>query len=390
MEFIPYSCQSVSEDDIAAVAAALRSPFLTQGPAVPAFEEAFASLHKVGHAVTVSNATAALHIACLAMDIGPGSRVWTSPNTFLASANCALYCGAAIDFVDIDPRTRNMSVERLAEKLERARADGTLPDLVIPVDFSGLSCDLREMRDLADIYGFRILEDASHATGATYLGEPVGSRYADASVFSFHAVKILTTAEGGLVATNDPALARKLQLLRSHGMTREAGELETPADGPWYYEQQMLGYNYRMTDIQAALGLSQLQRLSAMQQARDARADRYDALLSGLPLRLPVRLADRQSAWHLYAIEVDPSEAPFGRLELFERMRAAQIGVNVHYIPVHTQPWYQRLGFRRGDFPAAEAYYDNAISIPLFPHMTDEQQDRVAEVIGDALKAGRG
>ena len=387
MSFIPYSCQNITEEDIAAVTAVMRSEFLTQGPSVPALEAAFAEVHGVAHAVAVSNATAGLHIACLALGVGPGSRVWTSPNSFLASANCALYCGATIAFVDIDPRTRNMSVAALEAKLVEAELAGALPDVVIPVDFSGLSCDLREMRVLADRYRFRILEDASHATGASYLGQPVGSRFADATVFSFHAVKIVTTAEGGLVTTQDAALARKLQLLRSHGMTREAGEMTLASDGPWYYEQIELGYNYRMTDLQAALGLAQMKRLDSMQAQRIARADRYDVLLAGLPLKLPTRLGDRVSSWHLYAVEVDTARTGATRRAVFERLRAAQIGVNVHYIPIHTQPYYRALGFKPGDFPAAETYYANAISLPLFPAMTDDQQDRVVAVLTQALGA---
>lgn len=386
MAFIPYSCQNITDDDIAAVTAVLRSEYLTQGPSVPALEAAFAEVHGVAHAVAVSNATAGLHIACLALGVGPGSRVWTSPNSFLASANCALYCGATIDFVDIDPHTRNMSVAALEAKLANAAAD-TLPDVVIPVDFSGLSCDLREMRALADRHGFRIIEDASHATGASYLGQPVGSRFADATVFSFHAVKIVTTAEGGLVTTQDAALARKLQLLRSHGMTREAAELTQLSDGPWYYEQIDLGYNYRMTDLQAALGLAQMKRLDSMHAQRIARADRYDRLLTGLALKLPTRLADRVSSWHLYAVEIDTARTNATRRTVFEQLRAAQIGVNVHYIPIHTQPYYRALGFKPGDFPAAETYYANAISMPLFPALTDEQQDRVVAVLRQALGA---
>ncbi len=385
--FIPYSCQQITEDDIAAVVAVLRSEYLTQGPAVPAFEEAFATRHGLAHAIAVSNATAGLHIACLALGVVPGSRVWTSPNTFLASANCARYCGATVDFVDIDPSTRNMSVAALADKLERARCDGTLPQVVIPVDFSGLPADLREMRELADRYGFRILEDASHATGAEYLGAPVGSRFADLSVFSFHAVKIVTTAEGGIVSTQDPALARQLRLLRSHGMTREPTELQQPSEGAWCYEQQLLGYNYRLTDVQAALGLSQLQRMDDMRARRQASADRYDRALAALPLRLPARLPDRRSSWHLYAVEIDATRTQAGRAAVFAHLRRAGIGVNVHYIPVHLQPYYAALGFRRGDFPAAEAYYRGAISLPLFPALTPVQQQHVVGTLAEALGA---
>ncbi|GGA11870.1 UDP-4-amino-4,6-dideoxy-N-acetyl-beta-L-altrosamine transaminase [Blastomonas marina] len=380
MAFIPYSRQQIEQADIDAVVEVLQSDFLTQGPAIERFEKDFAERHQVAHAVALSNATAALHIACLALGVGQGSRVWTSPNSFVASANCALYCGAEIDFVDIDPDSRNMSVERLREKLEGAKAEGTLPDVVIPVDFSGMPCDLEDIRALADEYGFRILQDASHATGAEYQGKPVGGQYADASVFSFHAVKIVTSAEGGMVTTQDAELAKKIALLRSHGVTRDADLLEHAPEGGWYYEQVDLGYNYRITDVQAALGASQLERIDTMQAERAARADRYDEILADLPLKLPKRFNDRSSAWHLYVVELT-DEAKCDRATLFAAMREAGIGVNVHYIPIHTQPHYERLGFARGDFPAAEAYYDRAITIPLFPAMTDEEQDRVAQVI---------
>ena len=385
MSTIPYSCQSITEDDIAAVSAVLRSEYLTQGPAIPAFEHAFAARHDVACAFAVSNATAGLHIACLALGVKPGSRVWTSPNSFLASANCALYCGGTVDFVDIDPRTRNMSVEALRGKLESADKTGTLPQVLIPVDFSGLPCDLREMRGLADHYGFRILEDASHATGASYLDRPVGSAWADATVFSFHAVKIVTSAEGGMVTTQDVTLAQRLRQLRSHGMTRDPKELERHSEGGWYYEQQSLGFNYRLTDLQAALGLSQLRRLDAMYARRAALADRYDELLSGLPVVTPVRLADRRSAWHLFVVELTGS-AQDTRDRVFAGLRAAGIGVNVHYIPIHTQPYYTRLGFRQGDFPVAESYYRKAVSLPLFPSMTEEQQDNVVQALRGLLQ----
>ncbi|WP_010408822.1 UDP-4-amino-4,6-dideoxy-N-acetyl-beta-L-altrosamine transaminase [Citromicrobium sp. JLT1363] len=380
MAFIPYSRQQIEQADIDAVVDVLKSDFLTQGPAIERFEKAFAARHQVAHAVSLSNATAALHIACLAMGVGPGSRVWTSPNSFVASANCALYCGAEVDFVDIDPGSRNMSVERLAEKLEQAEQGGALPDVVIPVDFSGMPCDLAEIRALADRYGFKILQDASHATGAQYQGKPVGGQYADATVFSFHAVKIVTSAEGGMVTTQDADLAKRIALLRSHGVTRDADLLEREPEGGWYYEQVDLGYNYRITDIQAALGASQLERIDTMQAERATRADRYDRILADLPLKLPKRFVDRTSAWHLYVVELT-DEAKCDRARLFAAMREAGIGVNVHYIPIHTQPHYERLGFKRGDFPASEAYYDRAITIPLFPAMTDEEQDRVAQVI---------
>ena len=380
MAFIPYSRQQIEKADIDAVVDVLQSDFLTQGPAIERFERTFAERHDVAHAIALSNATAALHIACLALGVGPGSRVWTSPNSFVASANCALYCGAEVDFVDIDPDSRNMSAAKLKDKLAAASSAGALPDVVIPVDFSGMPCDLAELRELADLYGFKILQDASHATGAAYRGRPIGGQYADATVFSFHAVKIVTSAEGGMVTTQDAGLAERIALLRSHGVTRDAQLLENEPDGGWYYEQVDLGYNYRITDVQAALGASQLERIDIMQAERAARADRYDELLADLPLRLPLRYNDRKSAWHLYVIELD-DEAQCDRATLFAAMREAGIGVNVHYIPIHTQPYYARLGFKRGDFPASEAYYDRAITIPLFPAMTDEEQDRVVQII---------
>lgn len=382
---IPYSCQNISEQDIEAVSKALRADFVTQGPAISAFEQAFAERHQTAYAVAVSNATAGLHIACLALGVGPDSRVWTSPNSFIASANCALYCGADVDFVDIDARTRNMSVTALAAKLQSARSAGRLPHVVVPVDFSGLACDLRAIRALADEYGFKILEDASHATGATYLERPVGSMFAHASVFSFHAVKIVTTAEGGIVTTQDEQLAHRLRLLRSHGMTRDPLDLERESEGGWYYEQQLLGFNYRMTDLQAALGLSQLARLEAMQSRREELAARYDRLLANLPVLLPPRLSDRRSSWHLYAIEIDETRTSKTRADVYKQLREAGIGVNVHYIPIHTQPFYARRGFKRGDFPASERYYERTISIPLFPALTDGQQEFVAQSVSRAL-----
>jgi UDP-4-amino-4,6-dideoxy-N-acetyl-beta-L-altrosamine transaminase len=384
---IPYSRQSVSEADIAAVVAVLRSDFLTQGPVLPAFERAFAETHAVPHAVAMSNATVALHLACLALGIGPGARVWTSPNSFVASANCALYCGATVDFVDIDPASRNLSVDALHNKLVRAEAAGKLPQLVIPVDFAGWPCDLREIRALADRYGFRILADASHATGAQYLGRPVGSALADATVFSFHAVKVITCGEGGMVTTHDATLAARLQALRSHGITRDTDTFDEPPEGPWVYEQQGLGHNARMTELQAALGLSQLQRLPAMQARREALAQRYDELLAPLPLVRPTRLPDRLPSWHLYAVEIDPARTSVSRASVFAALRKAGIGVNVHYIPIHTQPHYRAMGFRAGDFPAAEAYYARALSLPLFPGLTAPQQDLVVTVLRHALAA---
>ncbi len=393
MQIIPYATQSIDETDLQAVQEVLTSGWLTQGPTGPRFEEAFAERHAVAHAVSVSNATAGLHIACLALGAAPGKVVWTSPNSFVASANCALYCGAEVDFVDIDPVTRNMSVSALTAKLAQADREGSLPALVIPVHFSGLPCDLAPMRSLADRYGFKLLEDASHGVGASYDGQPIGSRYADASVFSFHPVKIITTGEGGMVTTQDAALARRLQLLRSHGITRTPGEmaLDGPPHGPWYYEQATLGFNYRLTDIQSALGLSQLQKLDAFHTARERLAERYDRLLASLPLKLPARApsatANARSSWHLYVVEVLPGAGVADRDTVFQRLYEAGIAVNVHYIPIHTQPFYQARGFRLGQFPAAEAYYAGAISIPLFPTLTDAQQDYVVAELKKALRA---
>lgn len=384
MAFIPYATQTIEESDLAAVREVLTSGWLTQGPAVPAFEAAFAQAHSVAHAVAVSNATAGLHLACLALDVGPGKVVWTTPNSFVASANCARYCGADVDFVDIDPATRNMSAKALALKLQGARSAGRLPSVVIPVHFAGLPCDLREMRQLADEYGFAIVADASHAVGASYQGFPVAQQYADISVFSFHPVKIITTGEGGLLATQSAVLAARLRLLRSHGITREAGEMEQVPEGPWCYEQQILGFNYRLTDIQAALGHAQLSRLGNLQARREHLASRYPGLLQDLPLKLPVRPADRSCSWHLYVVEVD-DDAPVSRAEVFARLRAANIGVNVHYTPIHLQPYYRRLGFTSGMFPAAEAYARRALSIPLFPLLDDAGQERVASVLREAL-----
>ncbi len=393
MDLIPYATQSINDDDRAAVREVLTSDWLTQGPSVPRFEQAFAARHQVANAVAVSSATAGLHIACLALGAAPGKAVWTSPNSFVASANAARYCSAEVDFVDIDPATRNLSVAALGDKLKQAERSGNLPAIVIPVHFAGLPCDLVPLRALADRYGFKVLEDASHAVGALYDGQPIGSRYADASVFSFHPVKIITTGEGGIVATQDTALAQSLQQLRSHGITRERDQMQhaDASAGAWYYEQQTLGFNYRLTDLQAALGVSQLQRLDGFQAARERLADRYDRMLADLPLRLPAREpgsdSTARSSWHLYAVEVLARPGVADRATVFARLRAAGIGVNVHYIPIHLQPYYRALGFRPGQFPAAEAYYAGAISIPLYPTLTDAQQDRVVAELRQALVA---
>ncbi|MGQ0559082.1 MAG: UDP-4-amino-4,6-dideoxy-N-acetyl-beta-L-altrosamine transaminase [Sphingosinicella sp.] len=382
---IPYGRQDISDEDVEAVVAALRSDFLTQGPAVPAFEQALAAYCGAQHAVAVNSATSALHIACLALGVGPGDLVWTSPITFVATANCALYCGAEIDFVDIDPRTFNLSGERLEEKLVAARRAGRLPKVVIPVHLAGQSCDMAAIGALAERYGFKVIEDASHAVGAGYRGEPVGNcRYSDIAIFSFHPVKIITTAEGGLALTNDAGLARKMALLRTHGVTRDEAQMEK-TDGPWYYEQQELGFNYRMTDIQAALGLSQTQRLDRFIAARRAIAARYDEALNGQPLTCPWQHPDTQSSWHLYIVRLDLTRNLIDQRLVFEQLRAAGIGVNLHYIPVHLQPYYRRLGFRAGQFPEAEQYYRKAVTLPLYPALGEKEQAQVVEALADAL-----
>jgi UDP-4-amino-4,6-dideoxy-N-acetyl-beta-L-altrosamine transaminase len=384
---IPYGKQSISEADIEAVAAVLRSDFLTQGPAVPAFEEAVASYCGAARAIAVNSATSALHVACLALGVGPGTRVWTSPITFVASANCALYCGAEVDFVDIDPASYNLSVEALAHQLDRAERDGRLPDVVIPVHMAGQSCDMAAIAGLSERYGFKVIEDASHAIGARYRGEPVGNcRFSDVTIFSFHPVKIVTTAEGGMALTNDPQLAERMALLRTHGVTRDAAQMENEPDGAWYYEQVALGFNYRMTDMQAALGLSQMSRLEEFVARRRALAGRYDAALAGRPLGRPWQHRDTLSSYHLYIIRLDLARNSITRRKVFDSLRERGVGVNLHYMPVYLQPYYRRLGFRPGHCPEAERYYDEAISIPLYAGMTEEQQDHVIGSLGDTLE----
>jgi len=384
---IPYGRQNIEESDIEAVINVLRSDWITQGPVIGQFEAAVAAYCGAKFGIAVNSATSALHSACAALGLGPGDRLWTSPNTFVASANCALYCGASVDFVDIDPRTLNMSIPVLEARLVEAEAAGTLPKIIVPVHFAGQSCDMQAVRVLADRYGFYVIEDASHAIGARYQGDPVGSCcYSDITVFSFHPVKIITTAEGGMTLTNNPELADRLRRLRNHGLTREPDMMRYAPDGPWCYQQIELGYNYRMTDMQAALGLSQLARLDEYVRRRHQLVARYDQLLSGLPITIPWCHPDCYSAYHLYPVRINSGLAGQGRREIYEYMQAAGIGVNVHYIPVHTQPYYQDIGFRKGDFPEAERYYLEALSLPLFPGLGTEEQDSVVDALARALK----
>lgn len=385
---IPYGRQDISEADIQSVVNVLRSDFLTQGPAVPAFEKAIVGYCAVEHAVALNSATSALHVACLALGVGVGDAVWTSPITFVASANCALYCGATVDFVDIDPRTYNMSAERLAEKLAQAEKSGCLPKVVIPVHFCGQPCDMAGIHALSQRYGFKIIEDASHAIGGKYRGEPIGNcRYSDIAVFSFHPVKVITTGEGGMALASDESLAKRMRLLRSHGITREAADMTHAPDGAWYYQQVELGFNYRMTDLQAALGLSQMQRLDEFVAKRHAIAKRYDRMLAGLPVITPWQHADSYSGLHLYVIRLKLAEIDKAHREVFEALRAAGIGVNLHYIPVYRQPYYEQLGFKAGHCPEAEQYYAEAISLPMYPALTEAQQGRVVAALREVANA---
>lgn len=376
---IPYGRQDVSDADIQAVVEVLRSDFLTQGQVVPAFEKSVADYCGARHAIATNSATSALHIACLALGVGEGDRVWTTPITFVASANCARYCGAQIDFIDIDPRTYNMSVERLEEKLAQAEREGGLPKVVIPVHMCGQPCDMAGIHALGQRYGFKIIEDASHAIGGKYRGEPIGNcRYSDITVFSFHPVKIITAGEGGMSLTNDAQLAKRMRLLRSHGITSNPEEMIPRApEELWYYQQVALGFNYRMTDIHAALGLSQMQRLDQFVARRHVIAKRYESLLADVPVVTPWQHPDSYSGFHLYVIRLRREKIVRTQREIFEAFIAAGIGINLHYIPVYRQPFYEQFGFKAGYCPEAERYYAEAISMPIYPRLTEVQQDWV-------------
>lgn len=384
-DYIPYGRQDISDDDIQAVVDVLQSDWLTQGPTVPNFEQSVAKYCGAQFAVAMNSATSALHAACIALGLKEGDWLWTSPNTFVASSNCGLYCGAQIDFVDIDPRTYNMCVAELEKKLIKAEAQGTLPKIVIPVHFAGQSCQMREIKVLADKYGFSIIEDASHAIGGQYLDEPIGNcKYSDVTIFSFHPVKVITTGEGGMAMSNNAELANKMALIRSHGITRDPKKMINKADGAWNYQQIALGYNYRLTDIQAALGINQMQRINDFVKRRHEIANCYDLALKDVPVVTPWRNRDCYSSFHLYVVKIN-SEGTKGRKQVFDALRAMNIGVNVHYMPVYLQPYYYEIGFRPGYCPQAELYYEHAISLPMFPKLSLELQDEVILKIKRAL-----
>jgi UDP-4-amino-4,6-dideoxy-N-acetyl-beta-L-altrosamine transaminase len=387
LDYIPYGRQDINQSDVDAVVEVLRSDYLTQGPAIERFERMLADYCGVKYAVAVASATAGLHIACLSAGLGAGDILWTVPNTFVASANCGLYCGAEVDFVDIDAKTYNLSISALRQKLAIAAEQGKLPKILIPVHFAGQSCDMEAIGKLSQQYGFQVIEDAAHGVGGRYRDRPIGScEFSDLTVFSFHPVKIITTAEGGMVLTNREDLYERLVRLRSHGITRDPRFMQGESDGPWYYQQLELGYHYRITDLQAALGSSQIHRLDSFVKRRHELVARYNSGLKDLPLVTPYQHPDTYPSWHLYVIRLQLDRLSRSHKEIFELLRTAGIGVNLHYIPVHLQPYYQGLGFKSGQFPEAEQYYREAISLPLYSGLTDEQQDRVMDTLREILK----
>ena len=384
---IPYGRQEISEEDVSAVVEALRSDFLTQGPKVPLFEKIVVDYCGTKYGVAVNSATSALHIACLALELGEGDWLWTSPNSYVASANCGLYCGAKVDFVDIDPQTYNLSTKELEKKLVIAKKENKLPKILVTVHFAGQSCDMEKIYKLSSEYGFSIIEDASHCIGGKYLEKSIGScQFSSITVFSFHPVKIITTAEGGLATTNSKKLAERMELFRSHGVTRDESLMTKKSDGPWYYQQINLGFNYRMTELQAALGISQMKKVDEFVSRRHILKEKYDLLLTGLPVMKPHQNEDSYSALHLYPVQIELNKVSKNRRQIFNEIRENGIGVNVHYIPIHTHPYYEQLGFKEGDFPTSEYYYSRAVSLPLFHAMTLNQQDEVYNVLKSVLK----
>lgn len=384
---IPYGKQSINQADIDSVIDVLKSDFLTQGPQVPLFEKSVSNYCGAKNAIAVNSATSALHLACLALGLGKGDWLWTSPNTFVASANCGLYCGAKVGFVDIDPQTYNLCANALEQKLIKAKAKNKLPKVVIPVHFAGQSCDMQRIHQLSQEYGFKIIEDASHAIGGSYLGQAVGGcQYSDITIFSFHPVKIITTCEGGMALTNNSKLVSSMRLFRSHGITSNPAEMEVrPESEIWNYQQVGLGFNYRMTELQAALGVSQMQRLDGFVEKRHELQRRYHALLKNLPIKLPYQSPDSYSALHLYPIQLELDKITKSHTQVYDELRQNGLGVNLHYIPVHLQPYYQEKGFNRGDFPNAESYYSRAISIPLFYGLSFDMQNQVVDTIKKVL-----
>ena len=384
---IPYGRQDITQKDIDCVVDTLRADFITQGPMVPQFEFRVADYCGSRHAIAVNSATSALHLACLALGLGPGDWLWTSPITFVASSNCGLFCGAKVDFVDIDPRTYNLCPEALEHKLVAAEKSGRLPKIVIVVHLCGQPCDMQAIHVLAKKYNFKVIEDASHAIGARYKSELVGAgHYSDITVFSFHPVKIITTGEGGMALTNDDELAHRIELLRSHGITRDPRKMTCASDGPWYYQQVDLGFNYRMTDIQAALGVSQMERVDDYIKRRRIIADRYNTNFAQLPLTLPWQHPDNDSSFHLYVIRLKLEKIQASHRQIFETLQNNKIGVNLHYIPVYSHPYYNQFGFQKDDFPEAEAYYSEAISLPIFPSLSEEDQERVHNILKRVLQ----
>jgi UDP-4-amino-4,6-dideoxy-N-acetyl-beta-L-altrosamine transaminase len=383
---IPYGRQDIISTDIDAVVKVLKSDFITQGPVVPKFERLICDYTSAKYSIATNSATSALHIACLALGLGAGDYLWTTPNTFVASANCGLYCGSKVDFVDIDPKTYNLSPQLLEKKLIKAEKEGVLPKIVVPVHFSGQSCDMEKIYKLSKKYGFKIIEDASHAIGGKYKGQLIGNcKYSNITIFSFHPVKIITTGEGGIALTNSSALKEQMQLLRSHGITRNQDLMTQKIEGSWYYQQIGLGYNYRMTDIQAALGISQIKRIDSFINNRHKIKKKYDQKLLELPVVLPFQDSNAHSAMHLYAIQIKHNIVKKSHKQLFDEMRARNIGVNLHYIPIHIHPYYIQMGFKQGDFPNAESYYSRAMSLPIFNTMTDFQQNKVITALSEVL-----